>query len=193
MFACILIWIGVARLINRNHAARPHIGIQWWNWTKRQKRLDLIVESRKGKFYHSYWLAQLHLWKSFKVYKSLDRLPWKVFWFLIIQQKTMKDKYSGNINRLLLLLFPLKLVREVFLEIYVRAFWEVVGSIRDGAWCGRGDLLPDPPRFRYGSRGEQNFLEWAGIWKGQTQSSQGPQKVVGSWETDYLILWKCET
>ena len=58
-----------------------------------------------------------------------------------------------------------------FLEIYVRAFWEVVGSIRDGGWCGRGDLLPDPPRFRYGSArlpGKTEFSQWASIWNGQT-------------------------
>ena len=57
------------------------------------------------------------------------------------------------------------------IEIYVKGLWEVVGSIRDGAWCGRGDLLPGTRRFRYGGRGGRASIFWGGY-----QYFQGPWK-----------------
>ena len=37
-----IVSIQVECFINRSKVARPHIGFQWWNWTKRQ--MDLIVD-----------------------------------------------------------------------------------------------------------------------------------------------------
>ena len=111
-------------------------------------------------------LVQLYLWKSFKVGLMIhDKLAKAMVNFLEYQSSALAPSQNGQIG--------------YFLEIYVRGFREVVGRIRDGAWCGRGDLLPPPsplPIWLLLARTDI-FFQGAGHLK---RSDLVPENVVGT-------------